>query len=180
MRGHEKTLEAKAQAGFTLIEVTFAGFVLAVTVLGLTATLTTGHKLTQSSREEVTARYAMRNMLAQLSDANFETVSEAFNAKGFAVEGLHPAETDKDGLPGEVIFEAGPEDAPSMHKVTLRVCWQGHTGERSIENVHYIANVRGAPGQAQSAAANESIEAAATEAAILAEEAAWEQSVKGQ
>lgn len=133
----------RQQGGFTLLEVVGAGFVLSVAVLGLTATLATSGRLSESSRDEVAARYAMRGVIAQLEDSPFDNVKTAFNGRGFAIPGLEAPKGDADGLPGQILFEAGPADAPTMHRVIVRATWRSRNGVRTIESVHYLGNVRG-------------------------------------
>jgi len=131
------------EGGFTLLEVVGAGFVLSVAVLGLTATLATSGRLTESSRGEVAARCAMRAVIAQLESSPFDTLKTAFDGHGFAIPGLEAPKGDPDGLPGQIVFEAGPADAPTMHRVIVRATWRSRNGVRTVESVHYIGNVRG-------------------------------------
>ena len=133
----------RREGGFTLLEVVGAGFVLSVAVLGLTATLATSSRLSESSRDEVAARYAMRAVIAQLEDSPFDAVKTAFDNRGFDIPGLEAPKGDADGLPGQIIFQAGPADAPTMHRVLVRATWRSRGGERTIESVHYLGNVRG-------------------------------------
>jgi len=131
----------KQERAFTMLEVVGAGFVLSVTILGLSATMATGYRLTENSREEVQVRYAIRTILADLTAADFDVLKSTYEKKGFAIEGMRPVKGDADGLPGEIEFTAPPEDAPGMHRVTIRVRWHGRSGERTLESVHYLANV---------------------------------------
>jgi hypothetical protein len=141
----------KRERAFTMLEVVGAGFVLSVTILGLSATMATGYRLTENSREEVQVRYAIRSVLADLSATDFDTVKSTYEKTGFAIEGLRPMKGDADGLPGEIEFTAPPENAPGMYRVTIRVRWHGRSGDRTIESVHYLANVRATPSEAASA-----------------------------
>jgi hypothetical protein len=147
----------KRERAFTMLEVVGAGFVLSVTILGLSATMATGYRLTENSREEVQVRYAIRTVLADLSAADFDSVKSSFEKTGFEIEGLRPVKGDADGLPGEIEFSAPPENAPGMYRVTIRARWHGRGGERTIESVHYLANVRATPSEAASSSADEII-----------------------
>lgn len=144
-----KKYAKKRQRAFTMLEVVGAGFVLSVTILGLSATMATGYRLTENSREEVQVRYAMRTILAELDAADFDTLETTFQKKGFAIEGIRPVRSDTDGMPGEIEFTPPPADAPGMYRVIIRAHWQGRGGERTIESVHYIANVRATPSEVQ-------------------------------
>lgn len=132
--------------GFALIEVLTAGLVLALAVLGLSASLANGSKLADGSREELAARDALRDMHARLAEAPFDKVAVAFHTRGFVVPGLAPVLGDTDGQVGEIVFGPGPENARDVYRVTLRVRWRGRSGEQLIENTYYLANVRGDPG----------------------------------
>jgi len=136
----------RRRAGFALVEVLTAGFVLALAVLGLSASLANGSRLADGSREELAARDAMRDMLARLAETPFDKVALTHHTRGFFVAGVAPVRGDPDGLAGEIFFAPGPDDALDVYRVTLRVRWRGTGGERMIESTHYLANVRGDPG----------------------------------
>jgi len=142
------TTRPRGRAGFALVEVLTAGFVLALAALGLSASLANGSRLADGSREEMLARDAMRETLARLQEAPFDTVAMTYHTRGFRVDGVSALKDDVDGLPGEIIFGPGPADAPGIYRVTLRVQWRGVNGVRTIESDHYLANVRGDPGVA--------------------------------
>jgi hypothetical protein len=141
----DRTLRERRR-GFALVEVLTAGFVLALAVLGLSASLANGSRLAEGSREELAARDALRDTLARLEEMPFDKVALTYHTRGFRVDEVNAVTGDLDGLPGEIVFEPGPADAPGIYRVTLRVRWRGAGGERTIESVHYLANVRGDPG----------------------------------
>lgn len=134
--------------GFALVEVLTAGFVLALAVLGLSASLANGSRLAEGSREELAARDAMRDMLARLEETPFDKVALAYHTKGFSAGSLDALRGDPDGEPGEILFGPGPDGTFGVYRVTLHVRWHSAAGERAIESTHYLANVRGDPGTA--------------------------------
>lgn len=142
----------RPRRGFALVEVLTAGLVLALAVLGLSATLANGSRLADGSREEMLARDAMRDTLARLAAAPFDKVALDFHNGRFAAGPLSAAKDDPDGWPGEIVFSDGPDDARDVYRVALRVRWRGAGGERVIESTHYLANVRGDPGVAPTVA----------------------------
>ncbi len=134
--------------GFALVEVLTAGFVLAISVLGLSASLANGSRLADGSREELVARDAMRDMLARLAETPFDKVALQYHTKGFLAGSLDSVRGDLDGQPGEIVFGPGPDDAYGIYQVTLRIRWRGASGEHMVQSTHYLANVRGDPGTA--------------------------------
>ncbi|HEX5135953.1 MAG TPA: hypothetical protein VFY93_03195 [Planctomycetota bacterium] len=137
---------APLQRGFALVEVLTAGLVLALAALGLSATLANGSRLADGSREEMLARDAIRDTLARIAETPFDKVALNFHHGRFSAGPLPAVTDDPDGWPGEILFEPGPEDSRDVYRVTLRMRWKGAGGERVIESVHYLANVRGDPG----------------------------------
>ena len=69
-----------------------------------------------------------------------------YHLRGFDVPGLTALRDDYDGLPGEIIFEPAPNDVPHCYRVRIRIRWRDAGGEHTIEDVRYLANVRGDPG----------------------------------
>jgi Tfp pilus assembly protein PilV len=136
----------RRSAGFALVEVLTAGFVLALAVLGLSASLANGSRLADASREELVARDAIRDTLARLAATPFDQVALTYHTRGFRVDAIEAVKGDLDGLPGAIIFEPGPADSRDVYRVTLRVQWRSTSGEHVIESTHYLANVRGDPG----------------------------------
>jgi len=136
----------QARGGFALAEVLIAGFILALSVLGLSASLANGSRLSDVSREDLIARDAIRDTLARLQEAPFDQVAMQYDTRGFRADPLAAVHGDLDGLPGEIQFEAGPEGSVDVYRVTLRVRWHSTGGDRLIESVHLLANVRGDPG----------------------------------
>lgn len=132
--------------GFALVEVVTAGFVLALAVLGLSASLANGSRLADASREDMLARDAMRDTLARLAEAPFDRVAPTFHGGRFSAGPLSAVQDDADGWPGEIAFAQGPDDARDVYLVTLRMRWRSAGGERVLESTHYLANVRGDPG----------------------------------
>jgi len=139
---------AEEQRGFLLVEILTAGLILALAVLGVSASLANGSRLADGSREEMLARDAIRDTLARIAEAPFDKVALTFHHGKFSAGPLAAVADDPDGWPGEIIFEPGPEDSLDVYKVILRVRWKGTGGERVIESTHYLANVRGDPGVA--------------------------------
>jgi len=130
------------------VEVLTAGLVLALAVMGLSASLANGSRLADGSREEMIARDAIRDTLARLAESPFDKVALAFHTGRFSAGPLPAVKDDPDGWPGEIVFANGPDDALDVYRVTLRVRWRGTGGERVIESTHNLANVRGDPGVA--------------------------------
>ena len=130
------------QSGFTLIEIVFAGFIFAVTATALSATLATGDNLAQNARKDVAVHDAVRGVLADIDATPFAEVAANFHLKGFDVPGLKPVDNDKDGLVGEIIFSAGPGTGATLYRVTVRVRWRDRTGDRTVESVRLLSNVR--------------------------------------
>jgi Tfp pilus assembly protein PilV len=150
MDGVKAASAAARRKGFALVEVLTAGLVLALAVLGLSASIANGSRLADGSREEMLARDAMRDTLAKLAEAPFDTVALNFHTGRFSAGPLRAVDADPDGWPGEIVFSPGPDDSRDVYRVTLRMQWRGAGGERVIENTHYLANVRGDPGVAPS------------------------------
>lgn len=138
----------RKSAGFALIEVLTAGFVLSLAVLGLSASLANGSRLADASRQDLVARDAIRDTLAKLQETPFDQVALTYHTRGFRADAIDAVKDDLDGLPGEIVFEPGPDDTLDIYRVVLRVRWRGVGGERVIETAHYLANVRGDPGTA--------------------------------
>jgi len=137
---------AGRMSGFTLVEVTVAGFVLTIASVGLAVTLAQGAALSKNPRSEITARHAMQAVLAEIQSTTFAEVGTRFHNVGFPVADLKAVPGDADGLPGEVVFGYGPEGDTSYYTVTVRVRWQVGGGERVVESVRYVSNMRGDTG----------------------------------
>lgn len=138
----------RSRRGFALVEVLTAGFILSLAVLGLSATLANGSRLADGSRQELIARDAIRDMLARLAETPFDQVAMTYHTRGFRADAIDAVAGDLDGLPGEIVFAPGPDDAQDVYRVTLRVRWRAGGREQVIESTHYLANVRGDPGVA--------------------------------
>ncbi len=136
----------RRECGFTLLEVMVAGLVLTIASVGLAVTLAQGASLAKNPRDEMTARQIVQGVLAEIQSTPFAQVGELFHQRGFAVPGLKAAKGDGDGLPGEILFGYGPGGDISYYTVTVRVRWQAGGGERMVESVRYVANVRGDTG----------------------------------
>ena len=111
-----------------------AGIVLLISAVALAATMAQSHGLASAPREEVSARNAAQAAVAGLASTPFDQVAALYH-KRF-----------------DAIFE-NPQFAggdTSFYTVTVRVRWRGTTGERGIETIHYLANVRGDTGEAPS------------------------------
>lgn len=136
----------RTQGGFTLIEVLFACFILAVASVALAGAMATGTRLSEGPRLEMNARTAMQAKFAEITATPFASIVTNFQNRGFAVAGLTPAKGDGDGLPGEILLAYGPDGNTDFYTVTLRVRWQDGTQVRTVESVRFIANVRGDSG----------------------------------
>jgi type II secretory pathway pseudopilin PulG len=134
------------QGGFSLLEVTFAAVVLAVTAVGLAAGMAQGDHLTRGVKEEVAARNAIRSVLAEIGAASWADAAKDHHGQGFEVNGLIAPEGDADGKPGLVTFEYGPGGDTSLYRVTVVVSWRIGSGSRTIEAIRYLSNVRGDTG----------------------------------
>ncbi|MGH7163755.1 MAG: type IV pilus modification PilV family protein [Planctomycetota bacterium] len=132
--------------GFTLVEVVAAGFVLAVTAVGLAVTLAQGKRLAETPRDEMAARTVIQGVYSELTATPWVEVGTTFQDAGFQVPGLKAPNGDPDGMPGEIVFEYGPGGDTSMYLVTLRVRWKVGTEVRTLESVRYLSNVRGDTG----------------------------------
>lgn len=132
--------------GFTLVEVVIAAAILTIAGLALAASVAQGHSLSHAPREYAAARNAIRSCLAEIAARPFDEIAQSFHGRGFAVDPLRAVRDDPDGLPGEIEFAYGPDNDRSFYTVTVRVRWAGLRGDRMIESVSYIANVRGDTG----------------------------------
>jgi len=135
-----------ASRAFTLIEVLIAGAVLVIASVALAATMAQSGGIGESGREEMVARNALRGCIATLAATPFDRVAADFHKRGFDVPNLTPQAGDADGQCGEVVFDYGPGGDTSYYAVTVRIRWRGRTGDRVLESVHYLANVRGDTG----------------------------------
>lgn len=148
MQRHDESARASraTQSGFTLMEVLFAGFVLAVTAVALAATLVQGKRLADAPRDEISARNAIQSIFAEMSATPFPQIPPTFERVGFAVPGLKAPEGDPDGLPGQIVLDYGPGGDTSYYTVTLRVQWRSGPDVRTVESVRFMSNVRGDTG----------------------------------
>jgi hypothetical protein len=146
MQRERRTRTRAASRAFTLIEVLIAGTVLVIASVALAATMAQTGGLGESGREEMVARNAIRSVVAALAAAPFDRVAADFHNQCFDVTGLTTQTSDADGRCGEVLFAYGPDDDTSFYTVTVRVRWRGRVGDRMMESVHYLANVRGDTG----------------------------------
>ena len=132
--------------GFTLIETLVAGFVLTISSVAFAAMLAQGKNIIEMPREEHAARAAIAGVFAEIAGTPYDQLAGQFDRGGFDVPGLRPVTGDGDGLCGEIGFDYGPNGELNVYTVTARVRWRGATGDRSIEVVRYLANVRGDTG----------------------------------
>ena len=142
-RATARAPERRSERGLSLVEVVFAGFVLTIAGVGLAATLAQAGPMNESPREDYAAWNAIRTMRARLISVPFPEAALDFHQHGFAVPGLRPLKGDPDGMPGEIVFNYGPEEDTRFYRVTLRVRWTGVRGARELEAQVYLANVRG-------------------------------------
>ena len=136
----------RASRAFTLIEVLLAASVLVIASVALAATMAQSGGIGDSGREEMVARNALRACVATLASTPFDRVAADFHNQGFDVANLTPQTGDADGRCGEVVFAYGPGGDTSYYTVTVRIRWRGRVGDRVMESVHYLANVRGDTG----------------------------------
>ncbi len=132
--------------GFTLIETLAAGFVLTISSVAFAAMLAQGKRIVEMPREEHAARAAISGIFAEIVGTPYDELAIEYDGRGFDVAGLRPVKGDADGLCGEVGFDYGPDGELNVYTVTARVRWRGAAGDRSIDVVRYIANVRGDTG----------------------------------
>ena len=132
--------------GFTLLEVLVAGAILVMAALAVAAAIAQSPRLAESPREERTARSAIRTVFSEIAATAFEKAALNYHGRGFEVFPLKAVANDPDSLPGEVVFDYGPDGDTTFYSVTVRVRWQGVLGARTIKSRHYISNVRGDTG----------------------------------
>jgi Tfp pilus assembly protein PilV len=132
--------------GFTLLEVLVAGAILVMATLAVAAAIAQSPRLAEDPREERAARSAVRSVYSEVAATPFQDVAVNYHRRGFEVFPLKALAYDPDGLPGEVVFDYGPDGDTTLYTVTVKVRWQGALGARKIESRHYIANVRGDTG----------------------------------
>jgi len=132
--------------GFTLVEVLLAGIVMAIASVGLSASMIQASRLGSAPREDVAARNAIRDCIAEMAATPFDRVAETYQDHDFDVTGLRVAPGDPDGHVGKIHFEYGPDGSTLYYTVTVRIHWMGRNGDRVEESVHYLSNVRGDTG----------------------------------
>jgi hypothetical protein len=111
-----------ASAGFTMVEVAVASFLVLVALAGLSSAVVSSLRLGSSNDELARAESAARQMVERLEDAPFAQIFASFNedadddpggagtvsGAAFAVAGLDPRANDADGMCGRILF---PTDA---------------------------------------------------------------------
>ena len=140
------TERRRSSRGFTLIEALVAGFVLTVSSVAFAAVIAQGKHIVDLPREEHAARSAIASVFAEIAGTPYDQLSVRFDGADFVVPGLRPVDGDDDGMCGEIAFDYGPNGEENVYTVTTRVRWRGTAGDRSIDVVRYLANVRGDTG----------------------------------
>jgi len=111
------TRGARAQAGFSLLEITIAISVLTLALVGATGSMLAGNRLQRVNRESAVAEDAVRQVLESMRGAALATTFARFNSTAvdnpggvvspgatFAVEGLR-APPENAGAPvGSIVF----------------------------------------------------------------------------
>ncbi|MHC4955684.1 MAG: prepilin-type N-terminal cleavage/methylation domain-containing protein [Planctomycetota bacterium] len=129
--------------GFTFAELLAAVAILGIVAVGIASAMVQAPRLSRVAREEMIVRSAMRGMVAEISAAPYSEVAAAFAGQGFEVPGLPASDVDADKLPGAIRIDAIQEGTARYYRVTLTVDWQGVSGARTLQSVHYVSNVRG-------------------------------------
>lgn len=105
-------------AGFSLIELMIASFVLTVAVCGVSGSMVSALALNRVNRETALAQEAIRRVMEEARGVPFPQIFAAYNSsaadnppapvvspgRNFAVFGLEPQVGDADGFVGEVTF----------------------------------------------------------------------------
>jgi hypothetical protein len=108
----------RRRAGFTMVEVAIAAFLILVALAGLSASVVSSLRLGNANEERAAAAAAAREIAELLETVEFDEIFALFNddatdgttALGgvvegsFAVEGLNPREDDADGRVGAILF----------------------------------------------------------------------------
>ena len=143
---------ARARA-FTLIEVIVAGFVLTIAVLGFSAAMPAATKLNDGARSKVQVSEIINSKFAEIAATPFAEAASTYHLTGFEIPGLTPDPEDDDGLPGEIVFAAGPDGLAEVYSITFRVRWQSGGSVRTVEAQRLLGNVRGEQGSPPSLSA---------------------------
>ncbi len=105
-----------ARAGFSLIELMIASFVLTIAVCGVSGSMLSALALNRVNRETALAHEAVRRVMEEAHGVPFNELFARYNAsaadnpagvspgRNFAVFGLEPQAGDADGFVGEVTF----------------------------------------------------------------------------
>ena len=131
--GQKMYLERKKSAGtagFSLIEVVFAGTILTIVALSLMATLTTNIQADNASRNRDVARIAAQGRLETvLAWADYFTIDDTFDDTTFGVDPLTgPAAIGPN--PGRVFIDT---TNPNLLRITVRVDWTTPVGDEGVE-----------------------------------------------
>jgi type II secretory pathway pseudopilin PulG len=129
--------------GFTLLEAVFAGFVISISIAGLSGTMAQGHLASTNVRDELVARRAIRSKMAEIRGADYARIRYVYGAEKFAVDGLEgvPASGGGTEIPGSVLVENGPTNG--MVKITIRVKWWRARAPRTIQKVYFLTRLPG-------------------------------------
>lgn len=115
--GAQRRAARRARAGFSLIELVIASFVLTVAVCGVSGSLVSALALNRVNRETALAQEAVRRVMEEAHGVPFAELFATYNTsaaddpagvaapgRNFAVFGLEPQSGDADGFVGEIRF----------------------------------------------------------------------------
>ena len=130
-------VRARGEEGFTLLEVTFAGFVLAVAVMGMVSLITVGHAVSRDTAEMRAAKNAALDKLEEIKEfaqGDFYAVQKSFDgdAGSFDVAGLQAPRDAGDPPNGTVQIAETTEGDPNLLDIEVRVSWWGVGGARDV------------------------------------------------
>lgn len=131
MRTHVKGPAARHDAGFTILELTTAMFILIVGLFGTITLFHFGISKLHALDEAAIAAQAVQNELEIVRSTPFaalELGERTVAVADPALARLHLADT-------KVTISPGPGDAPGLKQVTVSVRWIAENGRRSERTV---------------------------------------------
>lgn len=130
----------KKTAGFSLVETLFAGFVFTVSSLGLSASLAQSNNSSESVRQELAARTAIRSLLADLRAMPIDQVVSGYTSKTFEIEGLRSPDQ---GACGSVTCTPITGGAKDLYRVRVTARWMQGRRVQEIEAAHLLTRLYG-------------------------------------